>query len=391
MEHNRKQKLLVIVALIVGIASLSVGFAAFSTTLNISSSASVTPSSDTFKVKFSTSKDSLVEGSVVPSSITSGITATNGVIVNSSNPTITNLSATFTGPGQYVEYTFYARNEGEYTAYLNNVSFIGNQTCTAEDGTTDSLVQNVCAYINILFISDTRTYFEDTSVSGHSLSPKSSDVYTIRLEYTDAAPSADGPFSIIFPDVALVYSTIDDSTMKPDVVRLESGDLNTPGSVVSIGNENFYVIGQENGNVNLFSAMNITLDDVPVQSSGAGTVAFSSDVQKGTNYSDYNGSIVEGYVDKYASYLEGFGVNIVEARLISKEELDTLGCNSRSDYTCNGAPEFVYQTSYWTGTAEDSVYVYGVIDKYYFDYGYYDDALAHGVRPVIVIPLSEFE
>ena len=57
MEHNRKQKMLIIIALVVGIASLSIGFAAFSTTLNISSSASVTPNSDTFSVKFSTNKE----------------------------------------------------------------------------------------------------------------------------------------------------------------------------------------------------------------------------------------------------------------------------------------------------------------------------------------------
>lgn len=98
---------------------MTLGFAAFSTTLNISSSASVTPSSGDFMVKFSTSKDSLVVNAVEPSSKTSGITTTNGTIVNSVSPTLSNLSASFTSPGQYVEYTVYARNEGEYTAYLN--------------------------------------------------------------------------------------------------------------------------------------------------------------------------------------------------------------------------------------------------------------------------------
>lgn len=34
MEHNRKQKLLMIIALVLSITSLSIGFAAFSTTLN---------------------------------------------------------------------------------------------------------------------------------------------------------------------------------------------------------------------------------------------------------------------------------------------------------------------------------------------------------------------
>ena len=52
MEHSRKQKLLVVLALVIAIASLSIGFAAFSTTLNISPSANVTPNSDSFSVKF---------------------------------------------------------------------------------------------------------------------------------------------------------------------------------------------------------------------------------------------------------------------------------------------------------------------------------------------------
>ncbi|MBO5121374.1 MAG: hypothetical protein J6C28_06795 [Bacilli bacterium] len=400
MEHNRKQKLLIIVALIVGIASLSIGFAAFSVSLNISSSASVTPSSDTFKVKFSTSKDSLVEGAVVPSSITSGITATNGVIVNSSNPTITNLSATFTGPGQYVEYTFYARNEGEYTAYLNNVSFIGNQTCTAEAGTTDSLVQNVCAYINILFISDTRTYFEDTPVSGHSLSPKSSDVYTIRLEYTDAAPSADGPFSITFPDVALVYSTIDDSTMKPDVVRLESGDLNTPGSIVSIGDEQFYVFGQEDGNVKLLAMHNLYVGHGVDEN--LGTLSMNEtgiqDERAIAYYSEFPfwGAVyypqAEGYASDYGEYLEGLGANVSNSRLITNDELESLGCSS-TDKTCIDAPEWVYSSSYYTSSYVDveQEYIYVVYSDGDYHGGDADYDYYYGVRPVIEIPLSEFE
>ena len=50
MEHNRKIKILSIVALVLAISAMTLGFAAFSTTLNISSSASVTPNSGDFSV-----------------------------------------------------------------------------------------------------------------------------------------------------------------------------------------------------------------------------------------------------------------------------------------------------------------------------------------------------
>ena len=47
---NRK-KLFILGILLICVVSFSIGFAAFSTTLNISSSASVTPNSDAFNIK----------------------------------------------------------------------------------------------------------------------------------------------------------------------------------------------------------------------------------------------------------------------------------------------------------------------------------------------------
>lgn len=57
MERDRKQKFIVMIALMVAIASMSLGFAAFSTTLNISSSATVSPDSSNFNVIFSPGSD----------------------------------------------------------------------------------------------------------------------------------------------------------------------------------------------------------------------------------------------------------------------------------------------------------------------------------------------
>ena len=52
-----------------------------------------------------------------------------------------------------------------------------------------------------------------------------------------------------------------------------------------------------------------------------GVTAFASEEQHGTNYNDYNGSIVEEYVNDYAELLESkFDVEIEEARLITYED-----------------------------------------------------------------------
>ena len=418
MEHSRKQKLLMIIALIAGIASLSVGFAAFSVTLNITSSASVAPSSDTFSVKFSTSQNSLVVGAVAPSSNPNSLVTTNGTIDNAANPTIKGLSTTFTSPGQYVEYIFYVRNEGEYVAYLNNINFLGGKTCSGETGTTASLVQSACEDINITATVGDATYTETTPITGHSLAKSTGEQIKIKLEYSSTGTSVDGAFSITFPNIAFVYSSIDDSSMQPTlsekVVKLESGTLSDPGSIVSIGNEKFYVIGQEDGNVKLFSMYNLYVggkytsiwiaygdEATGLQDSTMlgylqsdytinGTTVFSSSSQKGNNYSDYNGSIVEGYVNNYVSYLEELGVRVTEARLIYKEELEYLGC-SYSDRRCrDGAPDWVYATSFWTGTPSSSEFVYTVQRSSVFGNAHYTTNQTLGVRPVIEISLSEF-
>ena len=117
MEKYRRARIITIIVLMIIISGLTIGFAAFTSVLSISSSANVTPNDATFSVKFSTLQNSLNESQVVPSNASTGVEYTNGKINNTSSPTLTNLSAVFTSPGQSVTYTVYARNEGEYTAY----------------------------------------------------------------------------------------------------------------------------------------------------------------------------------------------------------------------------------------------------------------------------------
>ena len=56
MRIYRKAQMLTIVALVIVIVTLGVGFAAFSSTLNISSSTNVNPNSSDFKIAFSTTQ-----------------------------------------------------------------------------------------------------------------------------------------------------------------------------------------------------------------------------------------------------------------------------------------------------------------------------------------------
>ena len=123
--------------------------------------------------------------------------------------------------------------------------------------------------------------------------------------------------------------------------------------------------------------------------SGYGNVAFSSDSKKGTNYSDYSGSIVEEYVNAYKTKLEELGVAVSDASLITKEELIGLGCSESSQTCKNSQYKWILNTSYWTGSAYDSEkvwYVEGTSPtNTEFNVLTYLSSVDFGVRPVITI------
>ena len=153
MGENKNYKLVSILALIIGIVGVSLGYAAFTSTLTITPAAEVRPDGSKFNVDFSSSSSSVQTSDVAavlnPNNVT-GFTATDAQFNNASDPTATNLKATFTEPGQTATYTFYAYNAGEFVAYLNSIVFSGNKTCTPGNGTTASMVTAACDDITLI-------------------------------------------------------------------------------------------------------------------------------------------------------------------------------------------------------------------------------------------------
>ena len=125
-----------------------------------------------------------------------------------------------------------------------------------------------------------------------------------------------------------------------------------------------------------------------------GTTAFS------TSSSTYKGSIVEGYVEAYKTKLEEMGATFIDdttgehemesasgVRLITFDELKTLGCNDNIDYTCPIG--FLTETSYWSGSPDGGDFVWSVFSSGNFASNDYNIAINFGVRPVIIISSSE--
>ena len=81
MEKNRTVQLIAILALVVGVVGLSIGFAAFSNTLKIKSNATVAPDKDTLNVDFSSSPTEVEANEITAVSNPVGLITTKATIV----------------------------------------------------------------------------------------------------------------------------------------------------------------------------------------------------------------------------------------------------------------------------------------------------------------------
>ena len=221
---------------------------------------------------------------------------------------------------------------------------------------------------------------------------------------------------------------LNDSVVKDYMLPINlsaNGSLDEIGTIVTIGSEKFYIIGSDSNNVKLFAMynlhvgnsvdadMNVTplANPTGMQSSDAkgaawdggvgprifpsiGTVEFSNDSQKGTKYNDYSGSLVELYVNNYKSKIEEMDIDIIEARLITYDELtdsNTFACVIYD--SCSSKYSWINSTSYWTGTgdAENDNYVWRIYGGGGFSNNLSSMDTEFGVRPVIIVSKNIFK
>ena len=240
MHKKRKNKILLIIALIIVIFGMTFGFAVFSTTLNISSNATVIPNSDDFKITvYGLSDASVYLNPPIPyvwdssyTSKTHGLcrvysvatdTTCETAIIDNLNYTISNIKATFSSISvtQQANYIFDVRNEGRYPVYVfvprngNKYQGVTYGNCVGEIGTNPDLVESACNKIK-LFISvlDKNTYdvkLGDIYGDYMEIIPGESELLSIVVNYNSETTLVDGTFSIEFPDVPLVFSTSPES------------------------------------------------------------------------------------------------------------------------------------------------------------------------------------
>ena len=206
------------------------------------------------------------------------------------------------------------------------------------------------------------------------------------------------------------------SFLNDNKCKLVSGDLITPGSEVCCNDQCFYIVSNDVDSVKMLSKYNLAVgysctsttscslienptgiqDTKTVELNSSrysawGTTPFSITGHMGATESTYEGSLIQSYVDNYADYLaSNSNLTIEEATLITKEELEALGCQSSIDSCSVSNKPWIYETFYWTRSEKYRGVLYRVEASGSFHDGTpYNSVYISGVRPLITIPASE--
>lgn len=230
MEKDRTAKTVAICALLLAVVGVSLGFAAFSQTLTISSGATVTPS-DNMYIYFASDDEKNDSGEIIAEGVSASPAQYDGegdsrvehkaVIDNSNNkaPTITDLRADFTAPGQTVTYSFFAYNAWEYDAYLKNINIDATKVCTAKEGSLsadesvkasqEEKIDEACNGISISVKvgNDAAVSATTGNLNNHILGSDAFEPVVVTITYAAGSSVADTDFDVEFGDITLSYSS----------------------------------------------------------------------------------------------------------------------------------------------------------------------------------------
>lgn len=174
--ENRGSKGLALAALIVGVVGLTLGFAAFSASLTIESSATVTPTAEEFSGKFG------YAATPAP---------TGGTIAADYAKSWTGITAAFDAVGQTKTFTATIKNDSAYTAYLQNTPSATQLSCTG-----DAATEYKTAACNEI----TMTVDAPATVGA-------GDTAEVTVTITGNTTVVDGTLNVTFNPVTLDYST----------------------------------------------------------------------------------------------------------------------------------------------------------------------------------------
>ena len=308
--------------------------------------------------------------------------------------------------------------EGYVNSYMDYLNSLGGEVTNARLITYDELIENGCDDI-IMSCSDGLSFL--TTSTYWTMSAVDSEYVWIvdTIGYFGYTGYGSNNSAGVRPVIEIALSDI---SYTPPVMRMLSGDYDTVGSEAVIGDEHFYVISSDDTTVTMLAKYNLHVGNTYDAENGVVPLNNPTGIQELTakgwfyNYSVSNpiigvkpfastnywsnissypsyvynqNSYLYGYVNNYKGYLEGLGVTIKEGRLITLEELISLGCVPSSN-SCGGAPNWVYSSTYWSGSAETNNKVWYVASNSNSYATTYSNNI-YGVRPVIIVNKKDFK
>lgn len=194
MEKERGAKVIAIVALLIAVVGLTVGYAAYSSTLTINGTANVDPAS--WKVNFGYKTGDSLTGTIKGH-------ATETTAPTLADTTISGFDVTLKAPGDSVTYNFLIKNSGTLNARLANFT-MGTLTCAPNEGSKISPedATKLCGELNY-----TLTYADDSTITtGTPLNFNDSKELKLKLEWPSASTlSVSDDVKVTIGETTFVY------------------------------------------------------------------------------------------------------------------------------------------------------------------------------------------
>lgn len=205
MNREREMKTLVIAALVISVVAIGVGFAAFSTTLQINGTATVNTVGKTWDVHFENIEKTAQSTEGLGSSVPTISNGTSGE--NVTNTAISTITAAFTAPNQKLQYKITVKNAGTYDAKLTAASIptLDTITVTGTGEAAETDAANVKRHLKFSF-----TKFDESPVTAgtDTLAAGATQDYLYTIEYEDLTNAAELPkaeVSISIPQTTLTF------------------------------------------------------------------------------------------------------------------------------------------------------------------------------------------
>ena len=390
MEKERRTKALVIVVLLIVIAGLTVAFAALSTTLNINGTAYLDAAK--WGIRF--------ENLSIPTRVGKATTTGTAKIEETKFAEITDMNVSLSIPGDKIVYTVDLVNKGTINAKIDNIE-------------KTQLTSEQQRYLTFK-VTDQNGY---EIKQGDILEKGETKKITITIEFIKDLTKEDLPKQTSTISLSYKLNFVQTDEKVTSVSQGNNFKTYSVGDEFCLENECFYVIKDNGTTVDALSKQNVNTESNR-QDTNANTLAFATPDETKRNpnctsiygcyygyWTDSSGKLLSKYgtgypvnvydsnsllyepVQNYKTYLKNtLGKTSIDARLITYEELISLGCKGSS---CKLAPSWVYSTRYWTASTSANYDVWIVFSNGSFvSYGF-DTPGNLGLRPVITISKSD--